>query len=115
MSDPGELLLHHPRFTWREGMRDRAGVRVFDLDLFDATTAPDLEDWATAGILLGALGETGRLTDVVKQGDEWIVAVDLPEDGVQGWAADSLGEAAAYALLGLWDALEVGASQDVDG
>ena len=48
MSDPGELLLHHPRFTWREGMRDRAGVRVFDLDLFDATTAPDLEDWATA-------------------------------------------------------------------
>jgi hypothetical protein len=43
---------------------------------------------------------------VVRQDEEWIVAVNLPEDGVQGWAAESLGEAAAYALLGLWDALE---------
>lgn len=113
MSDPGEELWQHPRWSWREGMRDRAGVRVFDLELFDATTAPDLTDAATAGILLGLLDELGRLTDVVKQGAEWIVAVDLPEDGVQGWAADTMGEAAAYALLGLWEALDA-VPQDVD-
>ena len=40
---------------------------------------------------------------------EWIVAVELPEDGLQGWAADTLGEAAAWALLHLWEALGTGA------
>lgn len=114
MSDPAEELVRHPRFNWREGMRDRAGVRVFDLDLFDATAAPDLGDAATAGILLAMLDETGRLTDVVKQGAEWIVAVDLPEDGIQGWAGDTMGEAAAYALIGLWEALDFPVASELD-
>ena len=106
MSDVADDLRAHPRFTWQEGMRDRRGLRVVELDLWDGAAAPDLTDWPTAGCLLGALAQTGRLTDVVRQGEEWIVAVDLPETGVQGWAADELGEAAAWALLGLWDALD---------
>ncbi len=106
MNDLAVELARHPRFSWREGMRDAGGVRVVELELLDPSTAPDLTDAATAGVLLALLDETGRLTDVVRQDEEWIVAVNLPEDGVQGWAAESLGEAAAYALLGLWDALE---------
>ena len=30
---------------------------------------------------------------------------DLPGTGLQGWAADTLGEAAAYALVEVWAAL----------
>lgn len=103
--DPAAELLRHPRFAWREGMRDRRGVRVVDLELLEGMTEPDLGDWATAGVLLQLLDETGRLTDVVRQDGEFVVAVDLPEDGLQGWAADTLGEAAATALLELWTAL----------
>lgn len=104
--DPADELFAHPRFAWREGMRDRRGVRVVDLELLDGMTAPDLRDWATAGILLQLLDESGRLTDVVKQDGEFVVAVDLPEDGVTGWAGETLGEAAAHALLGLWEVLD---------
>lgn len=106
MNDLAAELARHPRFSWREGMRDASGVRIVELDLHDASSPPDLADPATAGVLLAMIDETRRLTDVVRQAEEWIVAVDLPEDGVQGWASDTLGEAAAYALLGLWDALD---------
>lgn len=106
MDDPAEQLRKHRHFAWREGMRDQRGLRVVELDLWDGLAPPDLTDLPTAGALLGVLDETGRLTDVVKQGAEWIVAVELPDDGLQGWAADTLGEAAAYALLHLWDALD---------
>lgn len=102
--DPGQRLVDDPRWGWREGMVDRRGVRVVDLELWDAVDLPDLADPATAGILLGMLDELGVLSDVVREGAEWIVAVDLPEDGLQGWAAESMGEAAAYALLAVWDA-----------
>jgi hypothetical protein len=104
--DPATELLGHPRFSWREGMRDRRGVRVVDLELLDGMEAPDLSDAATAGVVLQMLDETGRFTDVVRQQGEFVVAVDLPEDGVTGWVADTLGEAAALALLGLWEVLD---------
>jgi hypothetical protein len=111
MSEVSIELRAHPRFGWREAMRDTRGIRVVELDLFDGEHPPDLADAATAGILLQMLDETGRLTDVVREGGEFIVAVDLPEDGVQGWAAETLGEAAAYALLGLWEVLDHDAAQ----
>ena len=105
MTELAITLSKHPNFRWREGMRDTRGLRVVELDLWDAAAPPDLADPATGGCLLAALDETGRLTDVVREGGEWIVAVDLPQDGLYGWAADTLAEAAAYALLGLWDAM----------
>ncbi|HHO51604.1 MAG TPA: hypothetical protein ENK18_12200 [Deltaproteobacteria bacterium] len=101
-----EQIVHHPRWSWREGMADAQGVRVVDLDLWTGSDAlPDLSDFATAGVLLGVLTETGLFTDVVLQDGEWIVAVDLPGEGLQGWAADTLGEAAAWALLAAWGAV----------
>lgn len=103
--DVGERLRTHPRFRWREGMRDRRGLRVVELDLWDGPVAPDLEDFPTAGALIGLLDETGLLTDVVREGGEWIVAVELPEDGLQGWASDVFGEAVAHALFAAWDAV----------
>ena len=109
--DPATELLAHPRFRWREGMRDRRGVRVIDLELLEGMQPPDLDDWPTAGALLGMLEETGRFTDVVRQEAEFVVAVDLPPDGVQGWAGESLGEAAALALLGLWEVLDADAAE----
>jgi hypothetical protein len=87
-------------------MRDRRGLRVVELDLWGGAEALDLRDAATAGILLQLLAETGLLTDVVRDSGEWIVAVELPEDGVQGWASDQLGEAACYALLEAWAVLD---------
>lgn len=105
--DPAERLAEHPRFRWSEGMRDRQGRRVVDLDLWDGGV-PDLDDFPTAGALLGLLDETGILTDVVRESDHWIVAVELPGTGLQGWAADTLGEAAAWALLATYDALGAG-------
>lgn len=103
--DLGERLRAHPRFRWREGMRDRRGLRVVELDLWDGDAPPDLADLPTAGALLGLLDELGALTDVVREGGEWIVAVETPEEGLQGWASDELGEAAAYALFAAWEAL----------
>jgi len=99
-----EQLISNPRWAWQEGMRDRAGVRVVDLDLWDGTGAlPDLDDFATAGVLLGALAAGDWLSDVVRQGDDWIVAVDVGSEGLKGWAAESLGRAAAYAMLAVWE------------
>jgi hypothetical protein len=105
MNDLGRQLRAHPRWAWREGMRDRRGVRIVDLELWDGAEPPDLADDATAGVLLGMLAEMGLLSDVVRQDGSWIVAVDLPEDGLQGWMGDTLGEAAGYAMLAAWDAV----------
>lgn len=102
--DPAAAIHRHPRFAWREGMKDQRGLRVVDLDLWDGASPPDLLDPATAGVILHMADDTRALTDVVRQGSEWIVAVDLPDEGLSGWAADTLGEAAAYALLAAWAA-----------
>ncbi len=102
--DPAEQLSEHPRFRWLAGMSDRRGRRVVDLDLWDGGVV-DLSDAATAGALLALLEDTSTLSDVVRQDDDWIVAVDLPGTGLQGWAADSLGLAACYALLATYEAL----------
>lgn len=105
MNDLAEELVQHPNWQWREGMRDTTGARVVDLELWNPVgRLPDLTDWATAGAMLGLLAESGALTDVVLQEDEWIVAVDMGE-GPQGWAADQLGAAAGYAMLAAWGAL----------
>lgn len=105
MEDLGKRLRTHPRWAWREGMRDRRGVRIVDLELWDGTDPPDLTDDATAGVMLGVLAEMGMLSDVVRQDGSWIVAVDLPDEGLQGWMGDTLGEAAGYAMLAAWDAV----------
>jgi hypothetical protein len=87
-------------------MRDQRGLRVVELDLWDGLAPPDLADFPTAGAILGLIDETGRLSDVVKQGPTWIVAVVQPDDELQGYAGDTLGEAAAWAFVYLWEALE---------
>ena len=103
MSDDPAILLHeHANFRWREGMKDRRGRRIVDLDLHDGASPPDLLDAATAGVFLGWLAELGALSDVVREGDDWIVAIHR-SGGLQGYAADSMGEAAGWALLMLWD------------
>jgi len=108
-------LVTHARFAWREGMRDHLGRRIVDPSLVppvtgDDPTRPDLSDMATAGLLLEAIDQLGVLTDVVRAEGEWIVAVDLPSE-LKGFAADVLGEAAAYALLEAWAELGAAASE----
>ncbi|MEZ4240842.1 MAG: hypothetical protein R3F59_32735 [Myxococcota bacterium] len=102
--DLATKLFRHPRFAWREGMKDQRGIRVVDVDLWDPDGPPDLGDAATVGILLGWLAEIDLLSDVVRQDGAWIVAVELP-DGLQGWMGETMGEAAAAALLAAWDGL----------
>jgi len=89
-------LVGHSRFRWVEGMLDGKGRR-------DGRGAglPVLSDAGTAGCLLSLVDELGVLTDVVRDDEGWIVAVDLP-NGLKGFAADSLGEAASWALLEAW-------------
>ena len=103
--EPADQLFAHERFRWGEAMRDARGIRVVDLDLWDPKSPPDLRDLGTAGVLIGQLDETGFLSDIVKQDGEWIVAVELDGD-LRGFAANTLGEAAAWALLAVWDASE---------
>lgn len=100
LGDPAEQLIDNPYFRWCEGMRDARGRRIVDVELYDGESLPDLTDYPTAGALLGLLAEAGKLTDVVRQDGIWIVAVEVGED-VQGYAADLLGEAAAWALLAI--------------
>jgi hypothetical protein len=63
---------------------------------------PDLDDWATAGLVFGQLARTGRFTDVVRLPDCWVVAIRGRGPQVRGLAGDSFGEAAAWALLAAW-------------
>lgn len=104
--DLAQQLIAHPRWSWREGMRASDGVRVVDLELWTAgDVLPDLGDFPTAGAMLGMLAEIGMLSDVVVQDEDWIVAVELPDSGLQGFAAESLGEAAGWALINAWGAM----------
>lgn len=96
--NPAEQVLESSLFRWCEGMRDARARRIVDVELYDKQSTPDLSDFPTAGAMLGLLAEAGLLTDVVLQDGVWIVAVLVGED-VQGYAAESLGEAAAWALL----------------
>jgi len=99
--DPALQLIRDRRWRWCEGMRDSRGRRLVDLDLHDGQAEPDLSDYATAGALIGLLAELGSITDVVRERDEWIVAVNL-SGRLQGYIAPTLGEAAAWALLAVW-------------
>ena len=100
-SDPATLLIDHARFAWLEGMCSRDGRRVVETG--KGHDSIDLSDMPTAGALLGVIDGMGRLTDVVRQDGEWIVAIRCGDE-LQGYAADNLGEAAAWALLELWGA-----------
>ncbi len=102
-ADLAEQLVEDPRWEWKDGMRATDGVRVVDVALWTAgNLLPDLDDFPTAGAILGVLADMGVLSDVVIQDEDWIVAVELPESGLQGWAGSSLGEAAGWALLAAW-------------
>ena len=90
----------HPRFVWEAGMQVRGGGR-FDSGV-RPSAPPDLEDWATAGMVFGQLAATGRFTDVVRLPDCWVVAIRGRGPQVRGLAGDSFGEAAAWALLAVW-------------
>lgn len=94
-------LVGHTRFRWIEGMLDSQGRRAAPQQ-----GLPILSDAATAGCLLRIVDELGVLTDVVRDHEGWIVAVDLPK-GLKGFAADRLGEAASWALLEAWAELGV--------
>ncbi|MCA9569106.1 MAG: hypothetical protein KC656_14760 [Myxococcales bacterium] len=118
--DPSTWLTSHPNFKWRDGMLDRYGARlVLDQWKHPAVEVPghqsgiNLADAGTAGVLLTLLDEEGALTDVVREADGWIVAIHDGEDDIQGFVGDTLGEAAAWALLAWWGedlGIEVGAS-----
>lgn len=89
-------------------MLDRFGARLV-LDKYRHPSVeppgengvPNLSDPATGGILLSILDDEGLLTDVVRDLGGWVVAIKQG-DGVQGYLADTLGEAAAWALLAAW-------------
>ena len=98
--DAGWRLLVHPRFIWVEGMRPRGGARISGGER--PTAPPDLDDWATVGLVLEQLANTSRLTDVVRLPDCWVVAIKTRGANVRGLAADTFGEAVAWAILAVW-------------
>jgi len=106
--DPASRLVCHPEWGWRDGMLDQLGGRLMSNNWTHPTTEPpavsvrpNLRDPATAGVLLAILDEYGLLTDVVKFEGQWVVAIDRGT-GPIGYAADTMGEAAAWALLAVW-------------
>ncbi|MCB9678740.1 MAG: hypothetical protein H6737_26795 [Alphaproteobacteria bacterium] len=106
--DPARWLARHPRFRWKDGMLDRLGARLVldawkhpSIEAPTGENGPNLSDPATGGVLLSILDEEGLLTDVVRDQGGWIVAIRTPE-GIEGYFADTLGEAAAWALLAGW-------------
>jgi hypothetical protein len=138
--DIARRLAAHPNFRWAPGMVDDYGARVLSVatderlvtsDLVregsgymtyeahdrcrpEAMGPPDLDDDATAGVLLGVLASTGRLASVHHRHSE--------VGGTAGWGVDlwtripsgnvrqlldvhggpTLGHAAALALLAVW-------------
>ena len=103
--DVAGMLLEHPNWAWQAGMRmctrDDEVLGYYDGSLPEGAW-PDLSAFATGGALLGVLDGLGILVDVAREAEEWIVAVETPE-GLKGWAADTLPEAAAWALLQNWE------------
>ena len=85
-------------------MADTTGQRVVDPSAVSAEAVPDLGDWATAGAMLGLIAAHDALSDVVRDGADWIVAVVIDAD-LTGYAAETIGEAAAWALLAVWENL----------
>ncbi len=98
------LLVAHPSWRWVTGMRLRDPNEQV-LGWYDGRLPegawPDLDDFGTAGLLLGVLDGLGVLVDVAREGSEWIVAVTMDGD-LRGWAGESLGEAAGWALIETW-------------
>ncbi len=72
----------------------------------DAAQTPDLSDPATVGVLLAMLDETRTLRDLVRDDCDWIAAIELDGD-LRGYAADTLGEAVAWALLAAWGEIDI--------
>jgi hypothetical protein len=97
-------LAEQPGWQWLPGMLTHAGLRVTEGADVPADALPDLADWPTVGALLGMIAAFGALTDVVHGPDGWIVAVEIEGD-ITGYAADVPGEAAAWALLAVWENL----------
>lgn len=97
-------VVEQPGWRWLPGMADHRGNRVLDPNAVDAESVPDLDDWATAGAILGLIAGYDALTDVVRDGGDWIVAVAIGGD-ISGYAAETLGEAAVWALMAVWENL----------
>lgn len=97
-------VVEQPGWRWVPGMADHEGNRVLDPATVGAESLPDLDDWATAGAILGIIASYDALTDVVRDGTDWIVAVAIGGD-ISGYAADTLGEAAVWALMAVWENL----------
>jgi hypothetical protein len=102
--DVARKLVGSAEWRWCPGMVDQAGGRVVDVAGVADTALPDLADWATAGAVLGLIAARGALTDVVRDSGNWIVAVDIEGD-ISGYAAETLGEAAGWALMAVWENL----------
>jgi hypothetical protein len=116
MSDLARQLAAHPRFRWAPGMLDTRGNRVVGVTadggpwwLLAAeytsggervASVPDLTDPATAGVLLSWLppGVFVRQSDPLGDPDVWSVGTTTST----GWGR-SLGEAAAKAVLAVWE------------
>lgn len=100
-------------------MLDRHGARlVLDSWIHPAVEAPaasvpiNLADPSTGGVLLACLDDEGALSEVIRVEDGWVVAIRVGDD-VAGFQGDSLGEAAAWALLALWGE-DLGLTREVE-
>lgn len=100
-------LVEESHWRWVPGMVDTAGRRVVAPEDVPGDAIPDLDDWATVGALLGLIAAHDALSDVVRDGPDWVVAVHIDGD-LSGYAAETLGEAAAWALLAVWENLPGG-------
>jgi len=108
MISEAKALLALPGFVWAPGMVgiDPTGVRwvVYHIDEAGTPMAVRAGDPRVrpAGILLGMLQRTGRLTALtphVAYPGAWYVELDSDPVGDPSIAADSLGVAAARALV----------------
>ncbi|MBA2322075.1 MAG: hypothetical protein H0V89_13090 [Deltaproteobacteria bacterium] len=113
--DPGEAaeaedtvlarrLVDEPAWQWMPGMRTLGGDRLVEGRMAATDALPDLGDWPTVGALLGIIAGYRAFTDLIHGPEGWIVAVEIDGD-VTGYAADTPGEAAAWALLAVLENL----------
>lgn len=107
MHEAAKHLAASERWTWRDGMSGPGGGRyVNGAWIGDPAEVPDLSDAATVGVLLVMLDETSALRDLVRDSDDWIAAVEIDGD-LRGYAADTVGEALAWALLAAWGEIDI--------
>ncbi len=97
-------LTEEPGWQWHPGMLTLDGVRLQVGSEAPVDSLPDLTDWPTVGAILGILSSYGAFSDLIHSADGWIAAVEIDGD-VTGYAADTPGEAAAWALLAVWENL----------